>query len=416
MSTFQPRQLLLAAAVASSALPVLAQDHGFLEDASANLNLRNFFFNRNYTNPTKAQGGAQEWTQSFILDAKSGFTQGTVGFGVDVLGLYSLKLDGGRGTGGTQLLPLDHDGRPADEFGRLGVAFKARFSKTELKVGEWMPVLPILRSDDGRSLPQTLRGGQITSKEIDGLTLYGGQFRANSPRDDGSMSDMSMFGKTAFTSDRFNFQGAEYAFNDKHTQVGVWNAQLKDIYSQQFVNLIHSQPVGDWTLGANLGFFYGKDDGSARAGDLDNKTWSGLFSARYGGNTFYVGLQKLSGDDVWMRVNGTSGGTLANDSYNSSYDNAKEKSWQLRHDYNFVALGVPGLTMMNRYISGDNVHTGTITDGKEWGRESDLAYTVQSGPLKNLNVKWRNATIRKSFSTNEFDENRIFISYPISLL
>ena len=94
MSTFQPRQLLLAAAVASSALPVLAQDHGFLEDASANLNLRNFFFNRNFTNPTKAQGGAQEWTQSFILDAKSGFTQGTVGFGVDVLGLYSPPVSG----------------------------------------------------------------------------------------------------------------------------------------------------------------------------------------------------------------------------------------------------------------------------------------------------------------------------------
>jgi hypothetical protein len=34
-----------------------------------------------------------------------------------------------------------------------------------LKVGEWMPVLPILRSDDGRSLPQTFRGGQITSTE-----------------------------------------------------------------------------------------------------------------------------------------------------------------------------------------------------------------------------------------------------------
>ena len=117
-----------------------------------------------------------------------------------------------------------------------------------------------------------------------------------------------------------------------------------------------------------------------------------MLSAKYGGNTFYVGLQKLTGDDVWMRVNGTSGGTLANDSYNSSYDNAKERSWQVRHDYNFVALGIPGLTLMNRYISGDNVHTGTITDGKEWGRESELAYTVQSGALKNLNVKWRNAT------------------------
>ncbi|WDH54665.1 OprD family porin [Pseudomonas chlororaphis] len=418
-STCTPYSLLpslLAVGIAGTALPVMAAESGFLEDAKVNLNLRNFYINRNFTNPGKAQGKAEEWTQSFILDAKSGFTQGTVGFGMDVLGLYSLKLDGGKGTGGTQLLPLDHDGRPADHFGRTGVAFKARLSQTEVKVGEWMPVLPILRSDDGRSLPQTFRGGQITSKEIDGLILYGGQFRANSPRDDSSMSDMSMTGKAAFTSDRFNFQGGEYSFNDKRTQVGVWNAQLKDIYSQQYLNLIHSQPLGDWTLGANIGVFYGKEDGSARAGDLDNKTWSGLFSAKYGGHTFYVGLQKLTGDNAWMRVNGTSGGTLANDSYNASYDNAQERSWQLRHDYNFVAVGIPGLTLMNRYIKGDNVHTGTITDGKEWGRESELAYTVQSGTLKNLNVKWRNSTMRRDFSTNEFDENRLIISYPISLL
>lgn len=407
---------LIAIALTGMALPATAEESGFVEGAKVNLNLRNFYINRNFTNPTKAQGKAEEWTQSFILDAKSGFTQGTVGFGMDVLGLYSVKLDGGKGTGGTQLLPLDHDGRPADSFGRTNVAFKAKLSQTEVKVGEWMPVLPILRSDDGRSLPQTFRGGQITSKEINGLTLYGGQFRQNSPRDDSSMNDLSMTGKAAFTSDRFNFQGGEYLFNEKRTQIGLWNAELKDIYSQQYVNLIHTQPIGDWTLGANLGVFYGKDDGSARAGDLDNKTWSGLLSARYGGNTFYVGLQKLTGDSAWMRVNGTSGGTLANDSYNSSYDNAREESWQVRHDYNFVALGIPGLTLMNRYISGENVHTGTVTDGKEWGRESELGYTVQSGALKNLNIKWRNSTMRRDYSNNEFDENRLIVSYPISLL
>ncbi|WP_016771334.1 OprD family porin [Pseudomonas sp. R62] len=407
---------VIALAIAGLALPASAEEGGFVEGAKVNLNLRNFYINRNFTNPTKAQGKAEEWTQSFILDAKSGFTQGTVGFGMDILGLYSVKLDGGKGTGGTQLLPLDHDGRPADNFGRTNVAFKARLSQTEVKVGEWMPVLPILRSDDGRSLPQTFRGGQITSKEIAGLTLYGGQFRANSPRDDSSMSDMSMTGKAAFTSDRFNFQGGEYLFNDKRTQIGLWNAQLKDIYSQQYLNVLHSQPLGDWTLGANLGFFYGKEDGSARAGDLDNKTWYGMFSAKYGGNTFYLGLQKLTGDSAWMRVNGTSGGTLANDSYNASYDNAQERSWQLRHDYNFAAMGIPGLTLMNRYISGDNVHTGTITDGKEWGRESELGYTVQSGTLKDLNVRWRNSTMRRDFSNNEFDENRLIVSYPISLL
>ncbi|NSX08131.1 OprD family porin [Pseudomonas lini] len=408
--------ILIGCSSLAFALPMTSQAEGFVDDAKATLNLRNAYINRNFTNPNNVQGKAEEWTQNFILDAKSGFTQGPIGFGVDVLGMYSQKLDGGKGTGGTQLLPIHDDGRPADNFGRLGVALKAKVSKTELKVGEWMPVLPILRSDDGRSLPQTFRGGQVTSTELSGLTLYGGQFRGNSPRNDASMEDMSMNGRGAFTSDRFNFGGGEYAFNEKRTQVGVWYAELSDIYQQQYFNLSHSQPMGDWTLGANLGYFIGKEDGSALAGDLDNKTAFALLSAKYGGNTFYVGLQKLSGDNAWMRVNGTSGGTLANDSYNASYDNAKERSWQVRHDYNFVALGIPGLTLMNRYISGDNVHTGAITDGKEWGRESELAYTVQSGVLKSLNVKWRNATIRRDFSTNEFNENRIFISYPISLL
>ncbi|MEX5573698.1 OprD family porin [Pseudomonas lijiangensis] len=405
-----------SAAITASLTPTFTQAAGFVDDAKVGLNLRNFFINRNFVDPDNAQNGAQEWTQNFILDARSGFTQGTVGFGVDVLGLYSLKLDGGKGSGGTQLLPIHDDGRPADDFGRLGVAAKARFSKTELKVGEWMPVLPILRSDDGRSLPQTFRGGQITSKEIDGLTLYGGQFRANSPRNDASMEDMSMQGRGAFTSDRFNFGGGEYTFNEKRTLVGLWYAQLEDIYQQQYLNVVHSQPLGQWVLGANLGYFNGKDDGRSLAGDMDNKTWSAMLSARFGGNTFYLGLQKVSGDSAWMRVNGTSGGTLANDSYNSSFDNAKERSWQLRHDYDFAALGVPGLTLMNRYISGENVHTGTITNGEEWARESELAYVFQSGSFKNLSVKWRNSSMRRDYSTNQFDENRLIVSYPLSLL
>jgi hypothetical protein len=81
--------------------------------------------------------------------------------------------------------------------------------------------LPILRSDDGRSLPQTFRGAQVTSQEIGGLTLNSGQFQQNSPRNDASMEDMSINGKAAFTSDRFNFGGGEYTFNDKRTTVGV---------------------------------------------------------------------------------------------------------------------------------------------------------------------------------------------------
>ncbi|VVN08295.1 Porin-like protein NicP [Pseudomonas fluorescens] len=412
MKIRQHLPLALFSATALGALPQVSFAAGFMEDVKATLGLRNFYINRNFVDPANPQSKAEEWTQSFILDARSGFTEGPIGFGVDVLGMWSVKLDGGGGTYGTGLLPRHDDGRPADDYGRLAVAGKARISKTELKIGEWMPVLPILRSDDGRSLPQTFRGGQVTSNEIAGLTLYGGQFRGNSPRNDASMDDM-IYGGAA--SDRFNFVGGEYKFNQDRTLFGLWNAVLKDVYQQQYLQVSHSQPVGSWTLGANLGYFQGEDDGAKRAGELDNKTYSGMFSAKVGGNTFYVGLQKVSGD-TWMRVNGTSGGTLANDSYNASFDNANERSWQARHDFNFTTVGVPGLTLMNRYISGREVHSGAVTDGKEWVRESELAYVIQSGRFKDLSIKWRNSTIRRDFSSNEFDENRLIFNYPLSLL
>ena len=419
-----PRNPLSAAVFAgtlSLALGIPAVAHaadGFVEGTKISLNARNFYINRNFVDPdyNNGQGKGEEWTQSFILNIQSGYTPGPIGFGVDVLAGLAVKLDGGGGTYGTGLLPVRGSGDdryPADDYGRVALAAKAKFSETELRVGEWMVVLPILRSDDGRSLPQTFQGGMITSKEISNLALYGGQMRQNSTRDDASLEDMVYGGAR---SDRFNFVGGEYSFTDK-TKVGLWHARLEDIYQQNYFQLLHTQPLSDnLALTANLGYFTGKEEGSALAGDLDNNTFSGLFGLQMGSNTLYVGLQKVSGDNGWMRVNGTSGGTLGNDSFNSSYDNPNERSWQLRHDFNFAGVGVPGLTLMNRYISGDNIEAGGVDDGKEWGRESELAYTVQSGVLKSLNIKWRNSSIRRDYSATEFDENRLIFNYPISIL
>lgn len=90
---------LCASLCLGAGLPVHAghvhAGQGFLEDAKASLTVRNFHLHRNFVGDA-SQGKAEEWTQSFILDARSGFTQGSVGFGLDVLGLYSLKLDGGK--------------------------------------------------------------------------------------------------------------------------------------------------------------------------------------------------------------------------------------------------------------------------------------------------------------------------------
>lgn len=84
---------------------------GFLDDSKASLNLRNFYLNRNFVNGNYPQAKAEEWTQSFILDARSGYTEGLVDFGVDVLGLYSVKLDS-LALSATPSRPKSSAGRP----------------------------------------------------------------------------------------------------------------------------------------------------------------------------------------------------------------------------------------------------------------------------------------------------------------
>ncbi len=75
-----------------------AESKGFVEDSSLNFLVRNYYFNRN-----KKDGAAdaRDWTQGFWANYNSGFTQGTVGFGVDAFGYLGLKLDGGSGYGAT---------------------------------------------------------------------------------------------------------------------------------------------------------------------------------------------------------------------------------------------------------------------------------------------------------------------------
>ena len=115
-----------------------------------------------------------------------------------------------------------------------------------------------------------------------------------------------------------------------------------------------------------------------------------------------------------MSVYGSSGRTLGNDMFNGNFSNADERSWQARYDYNFAALGVPGLLAMVRYGHGDNATTKQGANGKEWERDTEVGYTVQSGTLKNLSLRVNNATNRRSFNS-DFDQTRVIVSYPLSM-
>lgn len=57
------------------------------------------------------QSKSEEWAQGFVLNAKSGYTQGVIGFGVDAIAMLGLKLDSGGGRINTGLLPAGASGK-----------------------------------------------------------------------------------------------------------------------------------------------------------------------------------------------------------------------------------------------------------------------------------------------------------------
>ena len=158
-----------------------ASAEGFIDDSKLKLQLRNVYFNENFRDEhgmsaksaRTAKSERTEWAQGVLLDYQSGFTPGTIGFGVDALGLFGVKLDSGRGRSGTGLLPVHNDGRAADEFASLGMTAKAQMAKTTVKYGTLLPKTPVLIYNDARLLPQTYQGTQISSVDIENLTLTG---------------------------------------------------------------------------------------------------------------------------------------------------------------------------------------------------------------------------------------------------
>lgn len=115
--------IAFAVAAASTQMAAASQQsesNGFIEDSKLDVHARTLYFNRDFRNDRdrevrSANGKAMGYSEELGLGLKaiyeSGFTQGTVGFGVDAFGLQGIKLDsgGGRhgGNGNLRIFPTD---------------------------------------------------------------------------------------------------------------------------------------------------------------------------------------------------------------------------------------------------------------------------------------------------------------------
>ncbi|MHC8341643.1 OprD family porin [Pseudomonas sp. HLT2-19-2] len=449
----------LALAVAVGVLAQQAGAAGFIEDSKATLGLRNFYINTDNRNghpsaTSNTRSKNAEWGQGFDLRFISGYTQGTVQFGVDAIGLYGVRLDSSRedhgnytgtASGGT-VFPSDGN-KAVHDYASLGVTGKVKVSQTELKLGTLQPKLPVIVTNDGRLLPQTFQGGQITTNDIKDLTLVAGQIEKAKGRNSTDNESLSLAGANTRgvnfrDSNKFYYAGGDYKIT-KDLTAQYYYGNLEDFYKQHFLGLTHNWSIGPGVLKSDLRYFNSSDDGAnghdtayytsgnydgfrAGRGKVDNNLYSGLFLYSVAGHTFGGGYQVSNGssDFPWLNQGDGSSAYLTTDMQIQKFARAGERTWQARYAYDFAKMGVPGLTAGVVYLKGSDIDTvantaarAKTTGQSEWERDISVAYVIQEGPLKNLGIAWRNAMWRTDMvGVRDQDENRLIVSYSIPLL
>ncbi|SDZ55599.1 OprD family porin [Pseudomonas sp. NFIX28] len=391
---------------------------GFGDDSTLKLQLRNVYFNENFRDEhglsaraaRTAKSERTEWAQGLLLDFQSGFTPGTLGLGIDGLALVGVKLDSGRGRSGTGLLPVHDDGRAADAFASAGVTAKARLAGTTLKHGTLLPKNPVLIYNDARLLPQTYQGTQLTSSDIDNLTLTAGRLDRFKLRDSSDSMPIVADGYTGDKSGDFTYAGGDYKLG-KNLRLSYFYGELEHFYRQHFAGIQHDLKLGAGVLTSDLRYFHSSDSGSAYGGNIDNDMLSGLLSYAVAGHTLSGGYQVLSGDAGLPYISGATVYSFSNVGI-GKFIEEDEKTWMLGYGYNFAALGAPGLTFSTRYLSGSDGQSNSAI--KEWERDAELAYVVQQGRFKGLGVKLRNYVYRSDFARGR-DSNRLYFTYEIAL-
>ncbi|MDF0730598.1 OprD family porin [Pseudomonas entomophila] len=431
--------IALAVAAGTSQFAVASsqdESKGFVEDSKLSVKTRMLYFSRDFRNsPADSKSRTEETGLGFHGAFESGFTQGTVGVGVDAIGLLGVKLDSGKGRAGSGLFPTGSDGRSQDDYSEAHGAVKMRISDTTLKYGGQYTALPVFATDDSRLLPEVAEGFLLTSKEVKGLELNAGHFtRLNAQAQ--TYKD-SVLGKNRNTGVKTpglteaNVFGGTYAITDG-LSTSLYYSRVEDHFRKYYGNLNWAVPLSDKqglvfdfniydtkSIGDNrTGAYVAKADGSNK---LDNVAASLSAAYNIGAHTFTLAYQKVSGDgDYAYGIDGGGSIFLANSIARSDFNAEDEKSWQARYDLNFAEYGIPGLSFMTRYARGTGAQTSSTDNGKEWERDIDVKYVLQSGPAKDLSLRVRQATYRSSdgvyYDSNSIDELRLIVEYPLSIL
>ncbi|WP_180001574.1 OprD family outer membrane porin [Acinetobacter sp. YH12255] len=390
------QNLWIAMFAAIATLGTTAANADFIDDSNVQLKFKNFYLDRQYQDDASSRNWGS-WSQGVTLDAKSGYHDigGGVQVGADLLIQHAFRLNG-RDNNPDWVLPHEGPGKgQKDNFGKVGATLKAKVSQTELKVGELLPVSPVLVFDPSRQLLTTYSGAWLESKDLKDTKLTLAYIDGINNRYDNQFRDLTKFAPPSFydtgaEADGMYIAGIDHQFTPE-IGASYWYADVQDIYTQQYVGANYKTKLGEKAkLDSHVRYFNNSESGDKLYGEIDNQALSVAAKINHGTHTVGVGYQQMFGDSAFPTLGGwVPQPYLANWGV-STFTAPEEKSWHVSYGYDFSEVGLKGLNATAIYFKGyDQQGTGAY-QGQNFNTDEVNAivnYTVPEGKLKGLGVQ-----------------------------
>ena len=416
------RQNLWVAMIATTATLGTAATHAdFIDDSNVQLKFKNFYLDREYNQDTTGvvNKGYGNWTQAVTLDAKSGYHDIGAGIqvGADLLAQYAVSL---KANGNDIHMPFDaSEGKSEWDNAKLGATLKVKVSETELKVGDLLPMSPVVFFDPSRQLLTTYSGAWLESKDLKNTKLTLAYIDGINARYDNQYQDLSLFPNNNFTkttNDGMYIAGIDYQFTPKFAG-SYWYADVTNIYQQHYAAGAFKTNLSEKTkLDAHIRYFDNSESGDKLYGSIDSQAVSAGAKINNGMHTVQFGYQQMFGEHgKEATMFPTLGGWVPQpylDNWSvASFIRKDERSWSLGYTYNFKDVGISGLTATVRHFRGDNIDFGAAKpEGKENENNVIVNYVVPEGKLKGLGFNYMFIDTNYNFG-NDLQEHRIATTY-----
>ncbi len=367
-----------------------AQGNDFVDDASLDIHLRNYYKHDYMDNKGRNDNKSQiAWAQAIRINLSSGYYENIVGLDLGVHHALKLRASENRGdTGLLQPTAADNNRTKYIGYGKTSYAIKVNLMDMGVaKYGRMFIDTPLLSDSDNRSLP-SLTEGFYAEGAFGAASLYGIIALKENPKDQSGFDDYGYVNGNDKDKKSVQIIGGGYDFGHG-VYANLAYGQQKEVAKRYYADVNYSTELEG--VGVDVGVQYGKSsksgkskdniDNAANKSDTSQYAWGAKAAAHFGPATIGITYTDVEKTDIgsyefeWGMTE-MSGSTAMGDSsgyfgYNSiqysDFHRSGQKAWGINASYDFNEL-VEGLSVYGVYVSGKVNPKGDVgnPDPESW--------------------------------------------------